>query len=110
MARSKEGAVSHAERVEIEWRDAAHWREPWIFAEEWVDQAASDGLPTILTIGYIVAKTKDYVLVARDLQMNDDNSVSRVGGPFGIPAGCIVAIRKVAQVAGSPLRTKGRRR
>ena len=85
--------MTHARRVEIYWVDSASWKAVWDNVFDVVGHYKEYGQDRIKTIGYLIERTKDYVIVARDLQFNGDKTVSRAGGFFSIPTGCIKKIK-----------------
>ncbi len=81
--------------VEIHWVDSATRKDYWQPGQEVIDDTRKDGLEQIITVGYLMDKTKDYVLICQTLQTNRDGNYPRVAGVLEIPSGCILRIRQI---------------
>jgi hypothetical protein len=82
-------------KVEVIWQDSCKWAGIWDDIETVTDSYKKDGLDTMKTCGYLLEKTKDYVLVCLSLHINKDNISSRGADFFVIPSGCIKSIKKI---------------
>ena len=73
--------------VKITWEDASSDSKTWVAPDELV------GLSTIVTVGILIKKTKDYVCISHS--MSEDGYMC---GVFFIPRGCIKSTECLCEV------------
>ena len=82
----KEGLLVKPRMVEIEWVDSATtrgWNSPGQFVES--------PLAHCRTVGYLLKRTKKYVVVVQSLGDDTHNA----GEGLGIPASCVKRLRRL---------------
>lgn len=94
--------VGRPRLVEVEWVDSMNWKPGWDGIEDVVQHYREAGQDTIRTLGYIIDRTAEYLLLAGDLQFTADHSIPRGNRLFSIPTGCVKRIRHL-RVIGAPL-------
>lgn len=62
------------EKVEIEWLDAYEMESGWHTIEE----AEKITCPTVLSLGYVVKETKEFIIIAGDKGRKGDSDCGRV--------------------------------
>jgi len=87
--------MKYTKRIEIDWVDSTAWKGIWDDIEDVVENYKKNGLEKMKTIGYAVAKTKEYIVVCQSLHFNEDKTVSRGADFFIIPMGCIKKIKNI---------------
>lgn len=87
--------------VEITWVDAEIHTPYWDDIEKVVKAYENYGQEPMVTVGYLVAQTKNLMCVAQTLSPNHQGKVSRGGGYLIIPKGWIKQIRHL-KANGSP--------
>lgn len=87
--------MNKTRRVEVDWVDSISWYKIWDNITDVVENYEKNGMERMKTVGYMVANTKGYVILAQNLHFNDDNTVSRGGGFFILPKGCVSNIKQL---------------
>lgn len=77
-------------KVEIEWADSQQFRQVWWDIHELMEQKCE----TFKSIGYIIDKNKERVLLAGSLKYQEGKIV-HLGTIFEIPTGCIKKIKNI---------------
>lgn len=75
--------------VKIDWVDSQQEIKVWQNPVEIQEEYKKYGLDPMVTVGYLVDKTQEYALVARDLHFNSEGNIPYCGGFMAIPTGCI---------------------
>lgn len=82
--------------VEVSWQDSqSHGSPPWRNVMEMIDEYRKNGLDTIRSIGYLIDRTDDYLLMTGDLQFNENWQISNGSRFYAIPAGCVKRIKRL---------------
>lgn len=87
--------MKYTKRIQIDWVDSVAWKGIWDDIEDVVESYKEKGLEKMMTIGFLVEKTKDYIIVCQSLHLNEDKTVSRGAEFFIIPTGCVKKIKYI---------------
>ncbi len=84
--------------VEIEWVDSSFISKDgnkWDWLETQIKEMREDGLEKMKSVGYLLDKTKDYILICGSLHFNLKGNAERGADFFTIPIGCVKKVKKV---------------
>ena len=81
------------QKVEIDWVDSTFEKSGWAFCNDVAQDLRKDGQEEFKSIGYLVEKTKNYILFCQSIHSNKDKKLTKGTEFFQIPTGCIKKIK-----------------